>query len=938
MNKKGGFYKSSGLFILSMVVVNLLIILASLRYYRIEKNSFIGQKTNQLEAIAESKVNQIAEWRNERISDARYLSYSPQINENSILLSADPGNRDTREKLYNTLQGMFLNGKYESMVITDSTGYVLLSIPEGDSVVSPYMKYYKASENTRSQEISIGDVFLLEAHNPAMQIVIPLLHNFSSEVRVIGRILLNINLKKDLFPKLETLPVLSETMEVNLVMNDGYKTFALNRLNLVHTKSGSENHDQEYFKAGFEDNWITASLPVPGSKTYVIVKLDRAEVFAEMKKLRRGILAFALLMVFSFSFANSFFWLRHRHELTLLQTEKRIIQERFDMLSKFANDAIIVYTKDMIILQVNDKALELYGYSRAEILGMNVELLRSPETRGEIPATLETTMNEGGCRIETVHIMKDGTCFPVEVSIRFMELMGNPCFQSIVRDITQRKRFEKAIITSEERLRLITNTMPQIVWTATPDGVFDYINSRFELLTGLHALKETNISGFIHGDDQERVISFWQQAVNTSGEQQIRFRLRMKEGNYRWFLCIAIPLCDEKGRIKKWYGSATDIDELENQVAQRTAELSDLYNNAPCGYHSMDIRGYFTQINNTALSWLGYARDELIGVLTFADLLTPDSKKIFTQDNSEFFKSGHIENKEYEMVRRDGSLLPVLLSATSVRDNQGNILMFRTTIIDHTQRKKYENEILKLNVILQEHGYNLEYANKELEAFIFSVSHDLRAPLRAINGFSRILKDEYAGNLDEAGQQLLQRVLTNADRMRQLIDDLLRLSRTGRQHLSYTRIDMQALFSSMVEETRQQFPERNISVEIKPLPAIEADLALIKQVISNLLSNAVKFSGKKEIARIEIGSLNYSDDPSFYIKDNGTGFDMKYVHDLFGVFKRLDNAADFEGTGVGLALVKRIIDKHGGRIWADSEPGKGATFCFAIPKNNEIQI
>jgi light-regulated signal transduction histidine kinase (bacteriophytochrome) len=127
-------------------------------------------------------------------------------------------------------------------------------------------------------------------------------------------------------------------------------------------------------------------------------------------------------------------------------------------------------------------------------------------------------------------------------------------------------------------------------------------------------------------------------------------------------------------------------------------------------------------------------------------------------------------------------------------------------------------------------------------------------------------------------------------------------------------------------------------VEIKPLPAIEADLALIKQVISNLLSNAVKFSGKKEIAQIEIGSLNSSDDLSFYIKDNGTGFDMKYVHDLFGVFKRLDNAADFEGTGVGLALAKRIIDKHGGRIWADSEPGKGATFCFAIPKTNEIQI
>jgi light-regulated signal transduction histidine kinase (bacteriophytochrome) len=272
-----------------------------------------------------------------------------------------------------------------------------------------------------------------------------------------------------------------------------------------------------------------------------------------------------------------------------------------------------------------------------------------------------------------------------------------------------------------------------------------------------------------------------------------------------------------------------------------------------------------------------------------------------------------------------------LVNAAVISDDAGKLKSIRVMIIDHAERKRFEDEILKLNTLLQEHGYSLEATNKELEAFIYSVSHDLRAPLRAINGFTKIILDDHNLSLNSEIQSLLRKVWDNANKMRLLIEDLLRLSRTNRQQLSLTVIDMKALFSSMIEETRQNYPGYKIAVVMSPLPKATGDLALLKQVISNLLSNAVKFSGKKEKSEIEIGWFQESENVVYYLKDNGIGFDMKYAQDLFGVFRRLSNSEDYEGTGVGLALVKRIIERHGGRVWATGVPNGGATFYFTIP-------
>jgi len=234
---------------------------------------------------------------------------------------------------------------------------------------------------------------------------------------------------------------------------------------------------------------------------------------------------------------------------------------------------------------------------------------------------------------------------------------------------------------------------------------------------------------------------------------------------------------------------------------------------------------------------------------------------------------------------------------------------------------------------VRERTSQLENVNKELEAFSYSVSHDLRTPLRAINGYSIMLKEDYESEVDAEGKRIIANIISNAKMMGQLIDDLLAFSRLGKKELVCTQVDMQMLSAAVVNELLQHEPGNKYHINIGLLPSVKADQVMIKQVLMNLLSNAIKYSSKKAKPKIEIGSMDKDIKTIYYIKDNGAGFDMAYAHKLFGVFQRLHSQEEFEGTGVGLALVKRIIDKHKGDLWAEGEENAGATFYFSLPKN-----
>jgi len=248
------------------------------------------------------------------------------------------------------------------------------------------------------------------------------------------------------------------------------------------------------------------------------------------------------------------------------------------------------------------------------------------------------------------------------------------------------------------------------------------------------------------------------------------------------------------------------------------------------------------------------------------------------------------------------------------------------------ERIEKVRQLNQLNRDLENSAIQLHEANEELEAFAYSVSHDLRVPLRAIDGFSRILMEDYGDSLDEEGNRLISIVRDNTEKMGDLIDDILLLSRVGRQKMKGFEIDMEYLVRNVWEDLRPDWEGREIELIVDDLPNAQGDRILMAQVFQNLLSNSIKFTRNKNPAVIEVGAQNYNDEIIYYVKDNGAGFDMKYIDKLFGLFQRLHTAEEFEGTGVGLSIVQRIIKRHGGQVWGEGEPFKGATIYFTLPK------
>ena len=287
------------------------------------------------------------------------------------------------------------------------------------------------------------------------------------------------------------------------------------------------------------------------------------------------------------------------------------------------------------------------------------------------------------------------------------------------------------------------------------------------------------------------------------------------------------------------------------------------------------------------------------------------------------FNEGKMLFAERPIVMPNGKLRHNLLSSSPVRDAEGNIVAMLEIVKDITNRKQLEEDLKRKTV-------ELEALNKELESFSYSVSHDLRAPLRSIDGFSQLLLEDYAENLNTQGKDYLRRVRTATQRMAEIIDALLELSRVIRSELQLEQVDLSEIAKKIAIELQERQPERQVNFVITPGLIANGDARLLKLVLENLLGNAWKFTGKQPHAKIEFGFMDSTGESVYFVRDNGAGFDKAYTDKLFSAFRRLHSADEFSGIGIGLATVKRIIHRHGGRVWAEGEVGKGATFYFTL--------
>lgn len=387
--------------------------------------------------------------------------------------------------------------------------------------------------------------------------------------------------------------------------------------------------------------------------------------------------------------------------------------------------------------------------------------------------------------------------------------------------------------------------------------------------------------------------------------------------------------------------SLSERDALMDSLQRSEAILAQAGRMANLGAWEIEFTNY-DDINSNPLRWsdevyriFGYAPGEVkVTNDLFFEHVHPNDRKRVVDTIAKSIKDRSFYSLEHRIIRKDGAVRVVLENAETTYDDEGRPTRFVGAVQDITERKYVEEELRKLNNELErrvkERTVELENINKELEAFSYSVSHDLRAPLRAIDGFSDTLLKRYRDSLDPQAQDYLDRVRAAAQRMGHLIDDILGLSRAGRAEMHRESVDVSAMASDVLKELRESQPERCVEAVVQDGLVAVADSHLLRIVFNNLLGNAWKFTGKLEVATIDVGSLDQDGERVFYVRDNGAGFNAERAGKLFSPFQRLHTESEFSGTGIGLALVQRIIRRHGGSIWAEGEVDKGATFYFTL--------
>jgi PAS domain S-box-containing protein len=588
------------------------------------------------------------------------------------------------------------------------------------------------------------------------------------------------------------------------------------------------------------------------------------------------------------------------------------------------------------IIDANQQWLSLTGYGPEELRGKTTRELGilDWDHRSRVISELN---EKGSFREVPVHIRtKSGETRKVLWSGETISVSGKKAMLSLVYDVTERMRAEEALrLKTEELDRYFSNAL-DLFCIADLEGNFRRLNKEWETTLGYSVaeLEKTNLMEHVHPEDIEPTHQALAQIKAQKEVLNFVNRYRAKDGTYRWLEWRASP----SGSLM--YSAVRDI----TQRKQIEEELRAVIAGARC----LIWHAYVTK-NGDQYTWNIHVSNEdaaaaMLPVkipegMTFSQgwvLTRPREDEAQMEQDYKFALEHKLPRYAHEFRCRidDGSErwlyedVRVVQEATNAWDLIG-------VCTDITERKQAEQAIQRLNEELEQRVRNrtaeLEAANKELESFSYSVSHDLRAPLRAIDGYSKIMVEEYGETLTEDGKHLCSIVRSEAQRMGQLIDDLLSFSRLGRWSMHATPIDTAGIIEEILRDLLTPEARKQIEFHIGPFPIAIGDANLVRQVWTNLLSNAVKFSSKRVRPRIDITGSIAGREALFTIRDNGAGFDMKYADKLFGVFQRLHSITDFDGTGVGLAIVERVIHRHGGRVWAEGKPDEGATFCFTLP-------
>ena len=623
---------------------------------------------------------------------------------------------------------------------------------------------------------------------------------------------------------------------------------------------------------------------------------------------------------------------RRRAEQTLRDTQTRFQQVVASSTAVIYANAVSGSTFSPT--WVSENVTRITGYGPDESLQPTWWLNNlHPDDRARVLAEMPALYANDHLTTEYRFRGKDGRYHWIHDEARLLrDAAGNPA--EVVGswvDITERRQADESLRVSEERLRLLVGSVRDYaIYMLDPDGHVRSWNAGAQHIKGYTAAEilGQHFSRFYTPEDAAagRPAAALRAAAAGGRYEEENWRVR-KDGTRFWADVVITALRDEHGVLVGFAKVTRDLTERKRaEQALRASEerFRILAVTANDAILSADGDGNITYFNPGAERIFGFTAEEVSG-RPLTTLMPERFRDAHRAGLARYVATGEprVIGRTVELAgrRKDGTEFPLELSLATWK--QGAEIAFTAIVRDITSRKAGEEQ-------LRSYATQLEAANKELEAFSYSVSHDLRAPLRSLDGFSQALLEDYHARLDDTGRDFLQRVRAASQRMGTLIDDLLSLSRVTRGELQVAEVDLSALATALAAELQKSDPQRAVTFTIAPDLIARADAGLLRIVLQNLLANAWKFTGKRARAHVEVGAIAHDGRRAFFVRDDGAGFDMAYAAKLFGAFQRLHGAAEFPGSGIGLATVQRIIHRHGGEVWAEGAPDRGATFYFTL--------
>jgi len=589
--------------------------------------------------------------------------------------------------------------------------------------------------------------------------------------------------------------------------------------------------------------------------------------------------------------------------------------------------AFVLVAEDGAIRLANGAACRLFGWDLADLVGADVERL-VPESHRAGHRALRAEFvrrpvrGRMSPRREVPALHRDGSTFPTSIELTPVETPAGPCVLASIEDLRERNR---SALESERHFRDIANSLPRLVWTLEPEGSCDFVNRKWIEYTGQAAAPSPHDAwrASFHPEDFERLSSAWRECVRTGGDLSVELRVAGRGGRYRWFDARASAQRDAEGEVVRWIGSCADIHEQRElrEALRSTAAIVESSHDAIIGF-SLDDR--VTTWNAAAERIYGYSADEIIGQAV--SVLAPEDRMHEHLRYMERVRNGE-STKPYDTVRRcrDGSLIEVSITISPVYDAEGAVVGASKLARDITERRRNERRLLQVTD-------ELRRSNADLEQFASAASHDLQEPVRMITIYLQKLELSLAERLDPKSRDYLGTSMRAAARMKELIAGLLSYSRLRSGAVERTTVDLNSVLTAVRENLAQAISDSGATIQSGRLPVVRADRTQMLQLFQNLIGNALKFRGDAA-PLVQLDARRCDRGWEIRVADNGIGIEPAHHERIFEVFKRLHSASEYPGTGIGLALCKRIVERHSGELRIESELGRGATFVVVLPES-----